>query len=109
LSGGHGIQVKGAAIDEAVEGSVYTGVPSGGIDVPPTEITDRGGGGAAGALAIGGVICWSDFILEGGITEELTEWDVLKIYAERNLLEKSVLSRDRFQLIAEIAAVGQGA
>ena len=63
---------------------------------------------SGGVLALeGGVICWSGSILEGGITEELTEWDVLKIYTEGNFLEKSVLPGDRFQLIAEIAAIGQ--
>jgi hypothetical protein len=47
-------------------------------------------------------------MLEGGIPEDLTEWNVFKIYAERNLMEKPVLSGDRLQLIAEIAAIGQG-
>ena len=45
FSGGHGIQVIRATIDDSVEGIVYAGVPSCGIDLPPGEITDGGGGG----------------------------------------------------------------
>jgi hypothetical protein len=57
-----------------------------------------GGMRASGGVLLleGGVIWLSGSILEGGIAEELTEWDVFKIYAERDLLEKSVLARDRF-------------
>jgi hypothetical protein len=42
LSGGHGIQVIRATIDDTVEGIVYTIIPSRGIDLAPTEITDGG-------------------------------------------------------------------
>ena len=57
-----------------------------------------GGTRASGGvlLLVGEVIWWSGVILEGSIPEELTEWDVLKIYAEGNLVEKSVLAWDRF-------------
>ncbi len=42
------------------------------------------------------VICRDSFILEGGITEELTKWNVVEIYTEGDLVKKSVLVRDRF-------------
>lgn len=70
----------------------------GGVEAPGgTAGADDADEGDCGVPVLErGVIWLSGSILEGGIAEELTEWDVFKIYAERDLLEKSVLARDRF-------------